>query len=451
MEKIKSAEEFFRFCEKHEIEFVDFRYTQLNGRMDHLSYRLSELDGKTLREGIVFDASKVSGWQKTSEADLLLIPDLSTTLLDPFYTDPTAIVLCDVYDPRGQTPYAKCPRSVAKAAAAQIIKDADDVIMATSSDFYLLDQARFAANMSFYDFQGCELADTLPVGADAYSSSHRPRPLEGTLQLPPVDSSQDIRAEILQVLKNLGIDAFSHVHGASVSQATIGLHFAGLVGSADALNSFKYVARNVAELNGKSASFAPFLLPGRGNSTCINVSLQKGKKNIFYDESDALGLSKTAKSFAAGVFAHAKSLCAFTNATINSYTRLANDAALADLKMQAGSRAAAIRVPLRLNNKNARLVLLFPDSSANPYLALSAILLAGIDGIKKGLEISPEPSALPRSLRASLEALELDNEYLKPAFSPDLINAYIDEKLRSQVLFDECIPSVHEMQSAYSC
>ncbi len=473
---VNTIDEFFTFCQENEVEFVDFRFTDIKGAWHHITYCLSAIDAEKLEHGIPFDGSSIEAWQPINQSDMILKPDVPTAFLDPFTADPTIVVICDVYDIYNDELYAKCPRSIGKKALEYLAQTGigDAAYFGPENEFFVFDNVVITdkINESAYrvDSSEGEWADDAKE-EDYINIGHRPRTKGGYFPVMPTDTTVDLRAEMVQVLQEIGLEVVLHHHEVAQAQAEIGVVFGDLIEAADNVQKYKYVVKMVAHLNGKTATFMPKPLYGdNGNGMHVHQSIWKDGVNTFYKEGGYANLSDTALNYLSGIFKHSAAVAAFTNATTNSYKRLLPGfEAPRILTYSSQNRSAACRIPYGAGEKATRLETRFPDSSANPYLCFAALMLAGIDGIKAGgyelvgpvnedlFELTREDlkerkiPELPDTLRDALQALETDNDFLKPVFTDDFIKTYIDYKFETQVTPVEGRPTPYEFISTYSC
>ncbi|MCS6778770.1 MAG: type I glutamate--ammonia ligase [Geminicoccaceae bacterium] len=452
------------------LQMVDLRFTDLIGRWRHTTIDAASVDREILEHGLLIDGSGVPGWREVSEADLLVRPDLSSMFLDPFAAQPTLVILCDAADPASGTGYERDPRSVAARAEAWLARQrtGERVTVGVDLAFFLFDDVRIeiGPTAAAYRLGGSE---GRTAGAQAFhpgNPGHRPHPGAVQLALPPADHMADIRAEIAAILGTLGIGRIQHDHGAAPLQNRMSFAAGGLVQTADRLQIFKYVCHQVAASYGKSATFmARPLADEPGSGLAIHQALWRGDRPVFAGQGYA-DLSPACLSFIAGIIQHARALNAFTNPTTNSYKRLRHGAEEPTLLAYAAhNRSAAIRIPYAARPERKRIEVRFPDPSANPYLAFTAILMAGLDGIDRKLEpgdamdrnlydLRPEEvqdlPTVARSLDEALAALEADHEFLLAGevMSVDLVQAYINLKRREIDLVDTA-PHPVEFQLYY--
>jgi glutamine synthetase len=471
---VNNTEEFFKFCEEHEVKFVDFRFTDLKGTWHHLTYMLSAVNTELLESGMPFDGSSVDAWQPINKSDMILKPDVDTAFLDPFTADSTIIVICDVYDIYKGQMYEKCPRSIAKKALEHLSESGvgDVAYFGPENEFFIFDDVKIRddINESYYRVdseEGCWSDDTdYEIG----NMGHRPRTKGGYFPVQPIDSMVDLRAEMMQVLEQVGLEVILGHHEVAQAQGEIGIVFGDLIEAADNVQKYKYVVKMVAHLNGKSATFMPKpLLGDNGNGMHVHQSVWKDGKNLFYKEGEYGNLSDMARHYVGGIFKHARAVAAFTNPSTNSYKRLIPGfEAPSILTYSSQNRSASCRVPYGAGEKATRIEMRFPDSTSCPYLAFAAMLMAGLDGIANKIEpIGPMDEDLfempldeirerkipqmPHTLRGSLEALIRDNDFLKPVFTQDMVDTYQHYKFETQVWPDEARPTAFEFKSTYSC
>jgi glutamine synthetase len=438
-------------AQQADARFVDLRFTDTLGKEQHVTLPASLLGEELFREGKMFDGSSIKGWQGIHQSDLVLMPDPSSALIDSFCDDATVILRCDVFDPTTQQPYKRDPRSLAKRAEAYLKSTgiADVCYFGPEPEFFIFDDVRWRVGMSgaFYEVDSEEAAwnsDKIIAGGNI---GHRPAVKGGYFPVPPVDSAHDLRSAICLRLEEAGIQVEAHHHEvATANQNEVSTRFNSLLTKADETLIMKYVIHNVAHLYGKTATFMPKPIVGdNGSGMHCHQSLAKDGRNIFCGDEYA-GLSKEALYYIGGIIKHAKALNAFTNPSTNSYKRLVPGfEAPVLLAYSARNRSAAIRIPLVSNPNAMRLEVRFPDALANPYLAFSAMMMAGLDGIRNkihpGDPVDKNLYDLPASelqniqtvcssLAESLEHLDRDREFLLQGdvFSNDLIDSFINVK-----------------------
>ncbi len=440
-----------KMMEEHNAEFVDLRFCDLRGKEHHVTIPKSKVDDNLFQHGKVFDGSSIAGWCMINKSDLVLKPDASTAVLDPFCEVPTINIRCDIYDPVTKKAYLRDPRAVAMRAEAYLKETsiAETCYFGQEVEFFIFDDVRWDISMNgcFYKLDSAEADwNTGTVLAEG-NMGHRPRVKGGYFPVPPVDSSHDLRSTMCQTLMDMGLTPEVHHHEvATANQNEITTRYSTLLLKADEMLIFKYVLHNVAHSFGKTVTFMPKPLVGdNGSGLHCHQSLATGNKNLFAGDGYA-GLSELAIYYIGGIIKHARALNAFTNPGTNSYKRLVPGfEAPVTMVYSESNRSAGIRIPFVFSDKEKRIEARFPDALANPYLAFSAMLMAGLDGIKNKIHpgdpvdvdlyhLSPEKvSALPSlcsSLEQALEALEADHDFLLAGnvFSKDLIDAYIAVK-----------------------
>ena len=447
-----SAKDVLKLIKDNEVRYVDLRFVDTKGKEQHVTIPASTVDEDMFEDGKMFDGSSIAGWKHINESDMILMPDASTAVLDPFFDDVTLIIRCDIIEPADMKGYERDPRSIAKRAEAYMKSTgiADTALFGPENEFFVFDDIRWHADMS-----GCSVRiDSEEAGwnssksYDAGNTGHRPGTKGGYFPVPPVDSLQDLRAAMCNTLEDFGMVVEVHHHEvATAGQCEIGVKFGTLVKKADEVLDLKYVIQNVAHAYGKTATFMPKPIVGdNGSGMHVHQSLAKDGKNLFTGDLYG-GLSETALFYIGGIIKHAKALNAFCNASTNSYKRLVPGfEAPVMLAYSARNRSASIRVPYVQNPKARRIEIRFPDSTANPYLAFSAMLMAGLDGIQNKIhpgdamdkdlyDLPPEEEkAIPQvahSFDQALEALDADREFLTRGgvFTNDTIDAYIGLKM----------------------
>ena len=438
-------------------EFVDLRFCDLPGFMQHVTIPAGLLDEGHFEEGHGFDGSSVRGFQRIQESDMVLVADPATCYVDPFSARRTAVLHCFVVDPVSGESYTRDPRYVAQKAEAHLFTTgiADAAYFGPEPEFFVFDDVRFdtTANSSFYAVDSVEGAWN--TGRDERPNlGYKPRTQEGYFPAPPMDHLHDLRSEMAATLEAVGIPVELHHHeGASGGQGEIGIRFATLLEMGDRLMTFKYVLKNVAWKAGKSLTFMPKPIFGdNGSGMHVHQSLWKAGEPLFFDEDGYAGLSDVARWYIGGLLAHAPAVLAFTNPTTNSYKRLVPGyEAPVNLVYSQRNRSAACRIPRAQSAPRAkRIEFRCPDSTSNPYLALAAMLLAGLDGVRRRIEppdpvdedlyaASPERLAqlprVPGSLEVVLDALEADHDFLlvDDVFTPDLLETWVRYKRHHEV------------------
>ena len=443
-------EELIALAKKNDIKYVDLRFTDLRGKEHHVSIPASEITANFIKSGKMFDGSSISGWRSIANSDMILLPDISTAVMDPFFEDPTMIITCDVIDPQTMKGYELDPRLIAHRAESFLKESGvgDTAYFGPEPEFFIFDDVRWKIDMNtmMYSINSEEAAwasvEQFPDG----NRAHRPGIKGGYFPVPPVDSSQNIRSAMCNILEKMGLIIEAHHHEVATSnQNEIATRFNSLLNKADELQRLKYVVLNVADQWGRSATFMPKPIVGdNGNGMHCHQSMAKNGVNLFTGKEYA-GLSKLALCYIAGIIKHAKALNAFTNSTTNSYKRLVPGfEAPTMLAYSSCNRSASIRVP-HTPDVARRIEVRFPDPLSNPYLAFSAMLMAGLDGIKNNLspgephdknlyELSAEESKeIPKvcsSLEQALENLDKDRGFLVTGgvFTDEFIDNYIKLK-----------------------
>ena len=436
---------------KNDVRWVDLRFTDTKGKEQHVSIPATAVDEDFFEGGKMFDGSSIAGWKGINESDMILMPDDSTAILDPFTDDPTVIVRCDIVEPATMQGYDRDPRSIAKKAEAYLASTGlgDTAFFGPEPEFFVFDDVKWQVEMggASYAINAEEAAWSSNADFEDGNTGHRPGVKGGYFPVPPVDSLHDIRAAMCSAMEQMGLDVEVHHHEVGTAgQCEIGVKFNTLVAKADEVQILKYCVLNVAHAYGKTATFMPKPLVGdNGSGMHVHQSIAKSGDNTFAGEGYA-GLSDTALYYIGGIIKHARALNAFTNASTNSYKRLVPGfEAPVMLAYSARNRSASIRIPYEPSPKGKRIEVRFPDPTANPYLAFAAMLMAGIDGIQN--KIHPGDSAdkdlydLPAeeaaniptvasSLEMALDALDADRSFLTAGgvFSDDMIDAYIELK-----------------------
>lgn len=439
------------------VKVVDIRFTDLLGAWQHFSVPLGEFEEDVFAEGLGFDGSSIRGFQAINESDMLLLPDPDTAVLDPVLQIPTMSIVCDVVDPLTREPYSRDPRFVARKAEAYLAKSgiADISYWGPEAEFYIFNSLRFDQGMEhgFYYIDSEE--GIWNTGANGSPNmAFRPKAKGGYFPVPPVDKLQDLRSEIMLTLIEAGISVeVQHHEVGTGGQAEIDLRFDTLVKMADQMQTYKYIVKNVCAKHGYVATFMPKPLFGdNGSGMHTHISLWKDGETLMFDEAGYAGLSDLARWFIGGLLAHAPAVLAFAAPTTNSYRRLVPGfEAPINLVYSKRNRSACVRIPMYSNSPKAkRAEFRSPDPTANPYLAFPAMLMAGLDGVRRKLE-PPKPldkdiyelegdekaaiANVPGSLQESLEALRNDQAFLLEGdvFTPDVIEAFIDYKWHEEV------------------
>ena len=443
-----SASDVLKMIGDQEVQFVDFRFADTRGKEQHVTVPAHTIDEDVFEDGKMFDGSSIAGWKGINESDMILMPDPETAVIDPFSEETTLIIRCDVVEPSTMQGYERDPRSVAKRAEAYMASTgiADTAFFGPENEFFVFDDIKWGADISgaFYKIDSEEASwNTEKVYEDG-NMGHRPGVKGGYFPVPPVDSLHDLRSAMCLAIEEMGVETEVHHHEvATAGQCEIGVKFNTLVKKADEVLILKYAIQNVAAGYGKTATFMPKPLVGdNGNGMHVHMSLGKDGDNLFSGDGVG-GLSETALYYIGGVIKHARALNAFTNASTNSYKRLVKGfEAPTMLAYSARNRSASIRIPFISNPKARRIEVRFPDSTANPYLAFAALMMAGLDGIQNKIhpgdpmdkdlyDLPPEEEKqIPQvceSLDEALDALDADREFLTRGgvFTDDMIDGYI--------------------------
>lgn len=443
--------EVLKLIKEKEAKFVDLRFTDTRGKDNHVTVPASQIDDEFFTKGKMFDGSSINGWKDIHEADMILSPDASTAVVDVFSEETTINLRCDVVEPDTGEGYNKCPRVVGAKAEKYLAESgiADTAFFGPENEFFIFDDVAWGSTMNecFHTIDSSEGVWNTGRAYDEGNLGHRPGIKGGYYPVAPVDSLSDMRATMCIALEDMGLVTEVHHHEvATGGQCEIGVRFDTLVKKADAVQTFKYVVMNVANAYGKSATFMPKPLVGdNGSGMHVHQSIAKGGTNLFSGDVYA-GLSETALFYIGGIIKHAKAVNAFTNPSTNSYKRLVPGfEAPTFLAYSAKNRSASIRIPYESNPKAARIEVRFPDSTANPYFAFAAMLMAGLDGIKNKIHPGDASDAdlfalaegnmraMPTvsfSLEEALDALDKDRDFLKEGgvFDDEVIDAYINLK-----------------------
>ena len=453
-----SYEQVQKLIKDNNVEFVDLRFADVLGKQHHVTFPVRVVEPALFEDGKMFDGSSIAGWKGINESDMVLLPDVATAVLDPFTADPTLILTCDVLEPATMQAYSRCPRSVAKRAEAFVKSSgvADLAFFGPEPEFFIFDSVRFGNDMghTFFEVDSEEAHWNSAKAYENGNSGYRPGVKGGYFPVAPADTLHDIRAEMCKALEAAGIEVEVHHHEvANAGQCEIGTKFSTLVQKADELMTMKYIIKNVAHRNGKTATFMPKPLVGdNGSGMHVHQSLSKGGQNLFAGEGYG-GLSQLALWYIGGIFKHARAINAFTNSTTNSYKRLVPGfEAPVMLAYSARNRSASCRIPWVSNPKARRIEMRFPDPMNSGYLTFTALLMAGLDGIRNKIDpgapsdkdlydLPPEEEknipTVCHSLDQALDALDKDRDFLKAGgvFSDDFIDGYIALKMQEVTRF----------------
>ena len=472
MTSCKTPKDILALMAKEGVKIVDMRFMDFPGLWQHISVLASTVSEETFEKGLGFDGSSIRGWQAINESDMILKPVADTAFIDPFFEVKTLVMVCNICDPITGADYTRDPRNIARKAESYLksLGVADTAYFGPEAEFFVFDSIRCDQNAheGYYHIDSAE--GRWNTGRDENPNlGYKIRHKEGYFPVPPMDTFQDIRSEILLTLQGIGVEMECHHHEvASGGQCEIGMRFAPLLETADNLLKFKYVVKNTAKKHGKTVTFMPKPLFGdNGSGMHVHLSLWKEGKNLFAGDGYA-GLSKTALHAIGGLLKHAPALCAITNPTTNSYKRLVPGfEAPVNLAYSSRNRSASVRIPMVSSSPKAKRVeFRCPDPSCNPYLAFAAIVMAAVDGIQNKTnpgepldkdiydlppaELAKVPQA-PGSLREALTCLENDHAFLLKGdvFTPDVIETWISYKLKNEVSALDLRPHPYEFVLYY--
>ena len=452
------SDQIFKTIKEKDVQYVDLRFTDIRGKMQHVTFDLSMVDKDLFVDGTMFDGSSIAGWKAINESDMLLMPDPSSARIDPFFQNTTLAIMCDILNPNDNTAYNRDPRMMAKKAE-NFLKSSgvgDTAFFGPEAEFFVFDDVRWNTdpNNTGYSFDDRELPFNTGKQYEGGNMGHRPGPKGGYFPVPPIDSLQDMRSEMLTLMAELGLQPEKHHHEVAPAQHELGMKFNTLVQMADNMQLYKYIVHNVAHSYGKTATFMPKpYYKDNGSGMHVHQSIWKDGKPLFAGDKYA-DLSQECLWYIGGIIKHAKAINAFSNATTNSYKRLVPGyEAPVLLAYSARNRSASVRIPWTPNPKGKRIEVRFPDPASNPYLTFTALMMAGLDGIAK--KIDPGPSmdkdlyALPPeelkniptvcgSLREALKSLDADRDFLKAGgvMDDDFIDSYIDLKMEDVMRVD---------------
>lgn len=468
-----SAGDVLKMIKDNDVRYVDFRFTDTRGKEQHVTVPAHTIDESIFESGKMFDGSSIAGWKGINESDMILMPDQASAVMDPFFSDPTLILRCDILEPATMQGYERDPRSVARRAEEYLRSSGigDTAYFGPEPEFFVFDDVRWGNQMggAFFAIDSDESAWNSSKVFEEGNIGHRPGVKGGYFPVPPVDSLQDVRSAMCQVLEEMGVVTEVHHHEVGTAgQCEIGTRFNTLTVRADWNQILKYVVLNVAHNYGKTATFMPKPLVGdNGNGMHVHQSIFKGDENLF--AGDKYGnLSDTALYYIGGILKHAQAINAFSNGSTNSYKRLVPGFEAPVMRAySARNRSASIRIPFESNPKARRIEVRFGDASANPYLTFAAMLMAGLDGIQNQIDpgapqdkdlydLPPEEeAAIPRvcaSLDEALAALDADRDFLKAGgvFSDDAIDGYIELKMEEVTALRQATHPI-EFDMYYSC
>ena len=455
----------------NDVKFVDLRFTDPRGKMQHVTQDISTINEDVFADGLMFDGSSIAGWKEINESDMMLMLDPTSAHMDPFFAQSTMAIFCDILEPSTGEAYNRDPRTTAKKVEAYLKSTGigDTIYVGPEAEFFIFDDVRFSAEPynTGFALDSAELPTNSGTEYEAGNLGHRPRTKGGYFPVPPVDSCQDIRSEMLSVMKEMGVEVEKHHHEVAAAQHELGLLFNTLTREADAMQIYKYAVHQVAHAYGKTATFMPKPVFGdNGTGMHCHLSIWKDGKPTFAGNEYA-GLSENCLYYIGGIIKHAKSLNAFTNPGTNSYKRLVPGfEAPVLLAYSARNRSASCRIPFGSSPKSKRVEIRFPDPTQNPYLGFAAMLMAGLDGIKNKIhpgsamdkdlyDLPPkELKKIPTvcgSLREALESLAKDHKFLLEGgvFDKDQIDSYIELKMEEVERY-EMTPHPVEFDMYYS-
>jgi glutamine synthetase len=470
---MKTAKDVLKSIKDQDIKYVDLRFTDPRGKWQHVTFDATIFDEDVFSEGLGFDGSSIAGWRAIHQSDMTLLPDPTTAAVDPFFASPTLAIVCDIIDPTTGERYNRDPRGIAKKAEAYLASTSigDTATFGPEAEFFVFDDVRFRTDPYNTGFilDSIELPTNSDTAYEGGNLGHRMRTKGGYFPVPPQDSAQDMRSEMLAAMAQMGATVEKHHHEVGSAQHELGLKFGPLTTMADQLQIYKYCIHQVAQSYGKTATFMPKPVYGdNGSGMHVHQSIWKDGRPVFAGSKYA-DLSDECLYYIGGIIRHARTLNAFTNPTTNSYKRLVPGfEAPVLLAYSARNRSASCRIPMYSSNPKAKRVeVRFPDPAANPYLAFSAMLMAGLDGIlnkidpgqamdKDLYDLPPkELKQIPTvcgSLREALMNLEKDRAFLKAGgvFDDDFIESYIELKMGEVTRF-EMAPHPVEFDMYYSC
>ena len=467
-----SKKDVLKLMKDEEVEYVDIRFTDVKGKLQHVTLVADLVDEDFFEEGFMFDGSSIAGWKSIDQSDMKLIPDPASAYIDPFYAEKTICVHCNVVEPDTNEPYSRDPRSTAEKAEAYLKSTGigDAAYFGPEAEFFIFDDVRYSVKMNKVSFEvdAVDGAWNTDTEYEMGNTGHRPGIKGGYFPVNPVDPAQDLRGEMLSTMKRIGMKVDKHHHEVASNQHELGLIFGTLTKQADELQKYKYVIHNVAHAYGKSVTFMPKPMKGdNGTGMHVNMSIWKGGKPLFAGDKYA-DLSQEALWFIGGILKHAKALNAITNPSTNSYKRLIPGFEAPVLRAySARNRSGCVRIPWTESPKAKRVEARFPDPSANPYLAFAALLMAGLDGIRNKIDPGPasdkdlydlppeELAEIPTvcgNLREALDEMEKDHDFLLQGdvFTKDQLEGYMALKWE-EVYAYEHTPHPIEYQMYYSC
>jgi glutamine synthetase len=466
-----TAKEVMKLIKDNDVKYADLRFTDPRGKWQHVTVDITTVDEDTFSEGIMFDGSSIAGWKAIHESDMQLMPDPESACIDPFYAETTLVLVCDTLEPLTGEPYNRDPRSIAKKAEG-LVKSmgvGDTVFFGPEAEFFIFDDVRYSATPYNTGFRldSIEFPTNTDTDYEGGNLGHHIGTKKGYFPVPPQDTAQDMRSEMLGAMARMGVKVEKHHHEVGSAQHELGMRFAPMVKMADQTQIYKYCIQQVAQIYGKTVTFMPKPVYGdNGSGMHCHQSIWKGGEPTFAGNKYA-DLSDMALHYIAGIIKHARTINAFTNPTTNSYKRLVPGfEAPVLLAYSVRNRSASCRIPLASSPKGRRVEVRFPDPLANPYLGFAAMLMAGLDGIKNKLnpgspidkdlyDLPPaELKQIPTvcgSLREAIGYLDKDRDFLKAGgvFDDDFIDSYIDLKMTEIIRFEHT-PHPVEFEMYYS-
>ena len=468
---MSNASEVLKSIKDNDVKYVDLRFTDPRGKMQHVTMDQSIVDEDMFAEGTMFDGSSIAGWKAINESDMTLMPDPETAVIDPFFAQPTLAIFCDILEPSTGEPYNRDPRTTAKKALAylQSLGIGDTAYFGPEAEFFIFDDVRFSTDPynTGFSLDSSELPINNNAEFEGGNLGHRVRTKGGYFPVPPIDSAQDLRSDMLMYMAQMGVPVEKHHHEVASAQHELGIKFQTLVDAGDSMQLYKYCIHQTAQAYGKTVTFMPKPVFGdNGSGMHVHQSIWKDGKPVFAGNRYA-DLSEECLYYIGGILKHAKALNALTNPSTNSYKRLVPGyEAPVLLAYSARNRSASCRIPYTSSPKAKRLEVRFPDPTANPYLAFTAMLMAGLDGIRNKIhpgdpmdkdlyDLPPaELKEIPTvcgSLREALGSLDADRDFLKAGgvFDDDQINSYIELKWTENMRY-EMMPHPVEFDMYYS-
>ena len=467
-----SSEDLIKTIEEEDVAYVDIRFTDPRGKLQHVTVLSEQVDEDFIEDGFMFDGSSIAGWKSIEASDMKLMPDTDSAYIDPFYAQKTLCLHCSVVEPDTGEPYERDPRGTAEKAEAYLKSSGigDVSYFGPEAEFFLFDDVRFSnsINKVSYELDALDASWNTDTEYEWGNKGHRPGVKGGYFPVNPTDDAQDIRSEMLSTMKEIGMKVDKHHHEVASCQHELGLIFNSLTKQADELQKYKYVIHNIAQSWGKTATFMPKPIAGdNGTGMHVNMSIWKDGNPLFSGDKYA-DLSQQALYYIGGILKHAKTLNAFTNPSTNSYKRLIPGFEAPVLRAySARNRSGCVRIPWTESPKAKRVEARFPDPAANPYLCFASLLMAGIDGIKNKIDPgeamdknlydlpAEELKDIPTvcgSLREAIDSLIADQNFLiaGDVFTKDQINGYIELKMEEIEMYEHT-PHPVEFQMYYSC